>query len=137
MPNPDYVLEFKNLSVAFATEFGDVNAVENISFGVEPGEIVAVVGESGSGKSVTAMTALGLSPANAMIEGQTFVGGRDVSRLPADVLRKMRGSAVSMIFQEPMTALNPVLRVGDQIMEALAVHDLAYGKQAEIGRAHV
>ena len=131
MPNKDYVLEFKDLSVTFGTEFGYVEAVKNVNFGVRPGEIVAVVGESGSGKSVTAMTALGLSPRNAIIEGQTFVGGQDVGKLSAEKKRKIRGSDVAMIFQEPMTALNPVLRVGDQIMEALSVHDIAYGKKAQ------
>ena len=131
MPNPEYVLEFENLSVTFATEFGYVEAVKNMNLGVKPGEIVALVGESGSGKSVTAMTALGLSPRNAQIDGATYVGGREVTKMSQDQVRKLRGSDVAMIFQEPMTALNPVLRVGDQLMEALSVHNIAHGKQAE------
>lgn len=131
MPNSDYVLEFEDLSVTFATEFGYVEAVKNMNLGVKPGEIVALVGESGSGKSVTAMTALGLSPRNAHIDGATYVGGREVTKMSQDQVRKLRGSDVAMIFQEPMTALNPVLRVGDQLMEALSVHNIAHGKQAE------
>ncbi|MFC0581402.1 ABC transporter ATP-binding protein [Micrococcoides hystricis] len=131
MPNPEYVLEFENLSVTFATEFGYVEAVKNMSLGVKPGEIVALVGESGSGKSVTSMTALGLSPRNAEIDGATYVVGKNVTNMSQDKVRRMRGSDVAMIFQEPMTALNPVLRVGDQVMEALSVHGVAHGKQAE------
>ncbi|AEG43706.1 ABC transporter ATP-binding protein [Isoptericola variabilis] len=126
----DAVLSFEDLGVTFRTEFGDVHAVKGISLEVRPGEVVALVGESGSGKSVTSMTALGLLPSNARVSGVVRVGDQVVGELDGAGLRRMRGNDVAMVFQEPMTALNPVLTIGDQLTEALQLHGIAYGKQA-------
>jgi len=126
----DAVLSFTDLEVTFGTEFGDVHAVKGVSLEVHPGEVLAVVGESGSGKSVTSTTALGLLPDNARISGTVRVGDKVVGELDQAGLRKMRGNDIAMVFQEPMTALNPVLTIGDQLTEALQLHGIAYGKMA-------
>ena len=126
----DSVLEFKDLDVKFRTEFGRVHAVKGLNLDVRPGEVVALVGESGSGKSVTATTALGLLPKNASIGGETIVGEQSIGKLGGNQLRRVRGSQVAMVFQEPMTALNPVIRVGEQLTEAMEVHGVAFGREA-------
>jgi oligopeptide/dipeptide ABC transporter ATP-binding protein len=102
-------------------------AVRDLSFNIAPGEVLGLVGESGSGKSVTSLALMRLLPGQARIDGEIlFANGngstRDVLRIPDEEMRKLRGSQVAMIFQEPMTALNPVMRVGEQIAEAVAVH---------------
>lgn len=127
-------LSFENLSVTFETEFSDVKAVKGLSLEVFPGEVVALVGESGSGKSVTSTAAMGLLPSNASITGKAFVGGINVVNLPESKMRKMRATDIAMVFQEPMTALNPVLTIERQLTESLELHGLAYGKEA-IARA--
>ncbi|PFG20399.1 ABC transporter ATP-binding protein [Serinibacter salmoneus] len=127
----DVVLAFSGLDVKFSTEFGSVHAVKGIDLELRAGEVLALVGESGSGKSVTSMTALGLLPKNATITGTTTVAGRQIASLSDAALRRMRGRDVAMVFQEPMTALNPVLTVGDQLTEALELHGIAYGKAAD------
>ncbi|RZU60993.1 ABC transporter ATP-binding protein [Zhihengliuella halotolerans] len=124
------VLSFADLSVTFDTEFGDVDAVKKLSLEVAPGEVVALVGESGSGKSVTSTAAMGLLPQNAHITGAASVGERNVVGMDPEQVRKMRATNVAMVFQEPMTALNPVLTVERQMTEALELHDLAYGQEA-------
>ena len=124
------VLQFQQLDVNFRTEFGRVHAVKGIDLVVNPGEVVALVGESGSGKSVTATTALGLLPRTATITGDTMVADKTISKLDQRGLRALRGNRVAMVFQEPMTALNPVIRIGEQLTEAMEVHDVAYGQQA-------
>jgi len=124
------VLSYRDIQVTFATEFGDVDAVKGVSFDLMPGEVVAVVGESGSGKSVTSSTAMGLLPENASVRGEVRLAGRSVLELSTAEQRKLRGAEISMVFQEPMTALNPVLRVSDQLVEALQVHDVAFGAKA-------
>ncbi|MGO1315459.1 MAG: ABC transporter ATP-binding protein, partial [Cellulomonadaceae bacterium] len=129
-PATTSVLEFRDLDVKFRTEFGSVHAVKGISLQVNPGEVVALVGESGSGKSVTSMTALGLLPSNARVTGDIVVGGKNVRELSGHALRRMRGHDVAMVFQEPMTALNPVLTIGTQLTEALELHGIAYGRAA-------
>ncbi len=125
------VLTFSDLDVRFRTEFGSVHAVKGISLDVKPGEVVALVGESGSGKSVTSMTALGLLPKNARTGGRVTVGESSVRDLDDRGLRRMRGNDVAMVFQEPMTALNPVLTIGTQLTEALELHGIAYGHAAD------
>jgi len=127
----DPVLSFTDLDVTFRTEFGSVHAVKGISLEVRPGEVLALVGESGSGKSVTSMTALGLLPGNARISGRVTVGDKVVGDLDDGALRRMRGNDIAMVFQEPMTALNPVLTIGSQLTESLELHDVAHGKDAD------
>ncbi|MFT3887467.1 MAG: ABC transporter ATP-binding protein [Arachnia sp.] len=123
-------LEFDNLDVQFRTEFGTVHAVKGLSLTVEPGEVMALVGESGSGKSVTATTALGLLPKTARIQGRTVVGDKVVGELSGRALRAIRGRRVAMVFQEPMTALNPVIKIGEQLTESMEVHGVAFGRDA-------
>lgn len=125
------VLSYEDVNVRFATEFGEVHAVKGVSFDVAPGEIVALVGESGSGKSVTSSTAMGLLPKNAEVSGSVRLAGEEVLEMSDAALRAKRGKDVAMIFQEPMTALNPVLTVGDQLTEALELHGLAFGTDAD------
>jgi peptide/nickel transport system ATP-binding protein len=117
------VLSVANLQTAFRVGGQWRWAVEDLSFEVAPGETVAIVGESGSGKSVTALSIMRLvSAANGRIEGRIALEGRDLLKLSEEEMRKVRGNDVAMIFQEPMTSLNPVLTVGDQISEALRYH---------------
>ncbi|RMB58366.1 ABC transporter ATP-binding protein [Tessaracoccus antarcticus] len=126
----DPVLKFSQLDVNFKTEFGRVHAVKGLDLQVMPGEVVALVGESGSGKSVTATTALGLLPKTARIGGQTLVADKIINELSERGLRSVRGNRVAMVFQEPMTALNPVIRIGEQLTEAMEVHGIAHGREA-------
>ncbi|MFV0633857.1 ABC transporter ATP-binding protein [Demequina sp.] len=130
-PQGGPVLSFDNLDVKFSTEFGSVHAVKGISIEVNPGEVLALVGESGSGKSVSSTSALGLLPGNATVSGDITVAGHKVQELSLKALRKMRGDDVAMVFQEPMTALNPVLTIRTQMVEALELHGKAYGKEAD------
>ena len=125
------VLSFNDLDVKFGTEFGTVHAVKGISLDVRAGEIVALVGESGSGKSVTSMTSMGLLPRNARTNGSIRVGDAAVEKLDDRGIRRVRGAEVAMVFQEPMTALNPVLTIGSQMTEALELHNIAHGKAAD------
>ena len=115
-------LEIRDLDIRFATDAGDVHAVDGVSLEVAPGEILAVVGESGSGKSVTARSVLGLVPETAQASGTVLVSGTDVVSLSPSALRRLRGEDVSMIFQEPSSALNPVFPIWWQIGEGLRAH---------------
>ena len=117
------LLKVDELKVSFRTEEGVVTAVDGVSFEVEPGEVLAVVGESGSGKSVTAMTLMGLTRSpNAHFEGTAHYKGQDLVTATDDELRRVRGSEIAMIFQDPMTSLNPVVRIGEQIVEQIQEH---------------
>lgn len=117
------ILRVADLRVSFATDEGVVHAVDGVSFDVNPGEVVAIVGESGCGKSVTAQTLIGLTRSpNATISGTAIFGGRDLIDLSDDELRTVRGAHIAMVFQDPMTSLNPVYRVGDQIAEMIRAH---------------
>jgi len=131
----DHLLEVKNLRVSFRTEDGVVRAVDGISFTLDPGEVLGIVGESGSGKSVTMMSVMRLiTDPNAMFEGEVIYKGRDVMKLSRDEMRSVRGSEIAMIFQDPMTSLNPVYRVGWQIAEQIRAHEPA-SKEAAHNRA--
>jgi oligopeptide/dipeptide ABC transporter ATP-binding protein len=117
------VLSVDDLHVSFTTEDGVVRAVDGVTFGLRSGEILAIVGESGSGKSVTAQTIMGLTRTpNAQISGRIDYGGRDLVAATEEELMSIRGQEIAMIFQDPMTSLNPVYRVGNQIVEAIRAH---------------
>ncbi|PKL95902.1 MAG: peptide ABC transporter ATP-binding protein [Gammaproteobacteria bacterium HGW-Gammaproteobacteria-8] len=118
------LLEVENLSVEFATEAGPLRAVEQVSFRLEAGRTLGLVGESGCGKSVTSLALMGLLPGNGRIAGGSIrFDGQDLTTLAEAELRRLRGKRLSMIFQEPMTALNPVYRAGDQIIDVLRRHE--------------
>jgi oligopeptide/dipeptide ABC transporter ATP-binding protein len=122
MPEP--LLEVTDLKVSFRTEDGLVRAVDGVSFSVAKGEVLGIVGESGSGKSVTMMTVMRLIiDQNAVFEGQVIYKGRDLMTLGQDAMREVRGSEIAMIFQDPMTSLNPVYSVGWQIAEQILAHE--------------
>lgn len=124
------LLQVENLDVSFATQTGEVAAVRDVSFDIPESGTLGLVGESGSGKSATALAILRLLPAQARIRGQIKFGGESLLRLPEETIRRIRGSRISMIFQEPMTALNPVMRVGDQVAEAVRAHHHVSRKEA-------
>ncbi len=118
------LLEVKGLKVSFATEDGIVRAVDGVDFELDRGSVFGIVGESGSGKSVTAMTILGLTrDKNTRFEGEVVYKGQNLLALPESRLRDVRGNEIAMIFQDPMTSLNPVYNVGDQIVEAIVTHE--------------
>jgi len=118
------LLEVKDLKVAFTTEDGVVRAVDGVDFELDRGQVLGIVGESGSGKSVTAMTMLGLTRAhNTTFEGEVVYKGQNLLAMSERRLRDVRGNEIAMIFQDPMTSLNPVYRVGDQIVEAILTHE--------------
>jgi peptide/nickel transport system ATP-binding protein len=117
------LLEVRDLKVHFDTMDGVVKAVDGVSFTVERGQTLGVVGESGSGKSVTFLTIMGLtSRKSALVEGEVIYKGRNLLELPQNELRKIRGDEIGMIFQDPMTSLHPMYKVGDQIAEAIRAH---------------
>jgi len=135
------LLEVDGLKTHFYTRDGIVRAVDGVSFTVYPGETLAVVGESGCGKSVTSLSVLRLvaSPPGRIVAGRVVFAGRDLLALPEAEMRRLRGNEISLIFQEPMTSLNPVLGIGHQIAEALIVHrglgrDAAFARAAEMLR---
>jgi len=118
------LLHVDDLKVSFATDEGVVRAVDGVSFDVAAGEVVAIVGESGSGKSVSGMTLMGLTRSpNAKIEGVAMLEGKDLLGASVSELRKIRGNDIAMIFQDPMSSLNPVYRVGWQIVEQIRTHN--------------
>ena len=118
------LLEVKNLAVSFKTFFGEVEAVRDISFSVKPSETVAIVGESGCGKSVTANSIMQLLPMPPAFfkNGEIFFEGEDLLKKKESEMQKIRGDKISMIFQDPMTSLNPTIKVGKQIVEGLIYH---------------
>jgi len=126
------VLSVQDLVVEFSTENGVVRAVDNVSFDVYPNETVGIVGESGCGKTVTGLSLLGLipSPPGRIVSGRILLGGKDLTLLPEAELRSIRGGDISMIFQEPMTALNPVFTIGNQMIDVLMFHRHLTRRQA-------
>jgi oligopeptide/dipeptide ABC transporter ATP-binding protein len=121
---PEPILSIRDLTVEFGTEDGVVHAVTGVSYDLDAGETLGVVGESGSGKSVSVMAMLGLipMPPGRIVSGQALYQGRDLVTMPKKELRRIRGGEMAMIFQDPMTSLNPVFTIGDQISEALKTH---------------
>jgi ABC-type dipeptide/oligopeptide/nickel transport system ATPase component len=115
-------LQIENLNVNFSTQSGEVAAVRNLTFSIPEGGTLGLVGESGSGKSATSLAILRLLPPQARVSGSIRFGGDDLLALAEADMRRMRGARISMIFQEPMTALNPVMRVGEQVAEAVLAH---------------
>jgi oligopeptide/dipeptide ABC transporter ATP-binding protein len=130
------VLEVDALRVEFPLDTGVVRAVDGVSFSVAAGERVAIVGESGSGKTVTALAVMGLlDPPGRIVEGDIRLDGRSLVGLSEDAYRELRGRDIAMVFQDPMTALNPAQRVGAQVAEAITVHDASVTGAAASARA--
>ena len=120
---PETLLEVKDLHVSFRTEDGVVKAVDGVSFTLERGQVLGIVGESGSGKSVTAMSIMRLiNDPNLIVSGEVIYKGRNVTALDKAQMYKVRGREIAMIFQDPMTSLNPVYTIGFQIVEAIRAH---------------
>ena len=128
------LLEVRDLTVKFPTEDGIVNAVRGVSYSLAEREVLGIVGESGSGKSVSSLAVMGLLPKSAQIAGQILLEGRDVLRMSQKQQRSLRGRKIGMIFQDPMTALNPVYTVGDQLAEAVRSHE-AISRRSALARA--
>lgn len=132
------LLEVKNLKTSFFTQFGEVQAVGGVSFDLEYGQVLGIVGESGCGKSVTMMSIMKLLDDNGKVkEGNVRFEGKDIVSLSEDEMCKIRGNDISMIFQDPMTSLNPLMTIGNQLMEPLRIHkkmskDEAYKKSIEL-----
>ena len=121
---PDLLLDIKGLETQFKTPDGIIHAVNGVSFGLKEGETLGVVGESGCGKSVTMLSVMGLipSPPGKVLAGEAFFFGQDLLKMSKEELRHVRGAQISMVFQDPMTSLNPVLTVGRQLEEPLMLH---------------
>ncbi|WP_313892780.1 ABC transporter ATP-binding protein [Psychrobacillus sp.] len=130
--NSEVVLEVKNLKTHFISNKGTAKAVDGVDFVLKKGETLGIVGESGCGKSMTSLSILRLipSPPGKIVDGQVLLNGKDLVTMSDEELRKIRGNRISMIFQEPMTSLNPVIPVGEQIAEALRLHQGLSKKQA-------
>jgi peptide/nickel transport system ATP-binding protein len=121
------LLEVKDLRIEFPTRRGTLVAVDGVSFTLAPGEVLGVVGESGAGKSLTGMAVIGLlEPPGRIAAGEVLLEGRRIDRLPPEEMRRLRGRRIGAIFQDPLTSLNPLYTVGDQLVETILTHlDLA------------
>ena len=136
------LLDVRNLNIEFSvqnatgpTSFSSFHAVRNVNFSIASDEVLGLVGESGSGKSVTSLAIMRLLPQQARVLGEVVLaqngsGSRNLCSIDEESMRQLRGSRLAMIFQEPMTALNPVMRVGDQIAEAVLAHNTVSSKEA-------
>ena len=125
------LLEVRGLRTSFPTESGFIHPVDNVSFSIRKGEALALVGESGCGKSMTAMSIMRLiAPPGRITAGQVMFKGRNLADLPEREMRKVRGNDIAMVFQEPMTSLNPVFKVGSQVAEAIRIHQKVGRKEA-------
>lgn len=124
------ILSVKNLHVNFHTYAGEVKAIRDVNFDLKKGETLAIVGESGSGKSVTTRTLMGLSDKNAKVTGDITFKGRDMQALREEDWVKVRGNDIAMIFQDPMTSLDPTMKIGRQIAEPIMFHTKLYQKEA-------
>ena len=127
----DKILEVKNLNISFRTQGGKVQAVRDISFDLYRGETLALVGESGSGKSVTNRAIMGILAGNAIINGGEIIyDGQDLLKVREEDFHKLRGDKIAMIFQDPMSSLNPIMRVGKQLTEAMILKGRSSQKNA-------
>lgn len=124
------ILSVKNLHVNFHTYAGEVKAIRDVNFDLKKGETLAIVGESGSGKSVMTRTLMGLSEKNAKVTGDITFKGRDMQALREEDWVKVRGNDIAMIFQDPMTSLDPTMKIGRQIAEPIMFHTKLYQKEA-------
>ena len=125
------ILEVKNLKVSFRTNNGTVKAVRDISFNLEKGETLAIVGESGSGKSVTSKAIIGILAGNSIVEnGEILYDGRDLLKITEEEMCKIRGDKISMIFQDPLSSLDPIVKIGKQITEAMLLKNKTNKKRA-------
>ena len=129
------LLAVTDLTVTFPTDGGDLHAVRGLSYHVAPGEVVAMVGESGSGKSAAAMAVIGLLPGYATVSGSATLDGEQLLGMPDGELSRIRGARIGTVFQDPMSALTPVYTVGDQIAEAIRIHNAGVGRAQARGRA--
>ncbi len=126
------ILSVKNLCTSFTTEKGEVMAVNGVSFNLDKGKILGIVGESGSGKSVTAYSIMQILEKNGSIkQGEVLFKGEDITKFSEKQMRAFRGKCCSIIFQDPMTSLNPVFTIGNQLKEAIELHTERKGKEAE------
>ena len=131
--NNEVKLSVHNLRISFRTDAGKVQAVRDISFDLHKGETLAIVGESGSGKSVTSKAIMGISAVNAMVEGgEILYDGQDLTRIPEEEMHKLRGDKIAMIFQDPLSSLNPIMRIGRQITEAMLLKNKANRRAGRI-----
>jgi len=125
------VLSVQNLRVEFPTRRGVLTAIEDVSFDIAPGEVLGVVGESGAGKSITGTAIIGLiEPPGRIASGQILLRGQRIDNLPPDEMRRIRGKRIGMVFQDPLTSLNPLYRIGDQLVETIATHTDLSASQA-------
>ena len=131
--NKEIKLSVNDLKVSFRTDAGKVQAVRNISFDLYKGETLAIVGESGSGKSVTSKAIMGISAVNSIYEGgEILYDGQDLTRIPEEEMHKLRGDKIAMIFQDPLSSLNPIMRIGKQITEAMLLKNKANRKEGRV-----
>lgn len=122
----DKILEVKDLKISFRTSGGTLKAVRDISFDLERGKTLAIVGESGSGKSVTSKAILGILAGNSIVEGgEILYDGKDLLKIDEEEMYKLRGDKISMIFQDPLSSLNPIVKIGRQITEAMLLKNKA------------
>jgi peptide/nickel transport system ATP-binding protein len=135
MARTEPLLTIRDLRVNFATRAGPLEAVAGIDLELEAGRVLGLVGESGSGKSVSMLAVLGLLPKSAAVTGSVRFCGQELLGMPQPALQAIRGARIGMIFQDPLTALNPVLRVGDQIVEAIRIHQRGVSRQAALASA--
>src|SRR5262245_47986627 len=129
------LLEVRGLEVAFVTARDRLEAIRGVDLTVQSGETLGLVGESGCGKSVTMLAVMGLLPPSVRLKGSIRFAGAELAGRPQKELAKLRGARIGMIFQDPMTALNPVLTIGAQIAEAIRIHDAAVSAREAAGRA--
>ena len=133
MANEEVILQVKNLQTYFMVDEGVVKAVDGVSFDLHKGETLGIVGESGSGKSVTNLSIINLipNPPGKIVGGEVLFRGKDLLKMPQDEIRQIRGNKISMIFQDPMTSLNPYLKVSTQMVETIMLHQKLDKKAAK------